>query len=66
MFSQLLQAKHTNSCSFIDNLIPDDTKDYQNKSFREKVKLKPHITFCYDYPADSDRYLSETEMLSLL
>lgn len=66
MLSQLLQAKPTNFCSFIDNVIPDDAKDYQNKSFREKVRLKPHITFCYDYPADSDRYLSETQMLRLL
>lgn len=38
--SWLLLSKHTNCCCFIDNLIPDDTRDYQNKSYREKVKLK--------------------------
>lgn len=30
----------TNCCCFIDNPLPDDTKDYQTKSYREKVKLK--------------------------
>lgn len=38
--SWLLLSKHTNFCYFIDNVIPDDTKDYQTKSYREKVKLK--------------------------
>lgn len=55
MLSWLLQAKLTNFCSVIDNLIPDDTKDYQNKSYREKVKLKPYIILYCDYPANSGR-----------
>lgn len=64
--SCLLQAKHTNFYSFVDNVIPDDTRDYQNKSYREKVKLKPDIIIHYSYPADSSRYLSEAEVFDLL
>lgn len=55
VLSWLLQAKHNNLCYFIGNVMPDDTKDYQNKSYREKVKLKPHIIFCCCYPANSGR-----------
>lgn len=55
VLSGLLRAKHNNLCSFIGNVMPDDTKDYQNKSYREKVKLKPHIIFCCHYPANSGR-----------
>lgn len=38
--SWLFLLFNTNFRCFIDNLIPDDTKEYQTKSYREKVKLK--------------------------
>lgn len=38
--SWLLLSKHANFVCFIENWIPDDTKDYQTKSYRERVKLK--------------------------
>lgn len=42
----LLQAKHTDLSSLTDNVVTDDTRDYQTKSYREKVRWKPHFVPC--------------------